>query len=220
MYRSNIMGSITIRRLLNHELPTAALLLSRAMCDNPIDVRAFGGEAKRRRRSLERFYSPVLQGLYRRGQILGGFREAEMIAVCAFAPPGHCQATLAEKVRILPSVLLANQIATTGRILQWVGAWSRRDPTEPHWHLGPVAVEPAVQGQGVGRALMADFCTRMDECAGLAYLETDKRENVRFYRRFGFSLVAEAEVLGVRNWFMSRVLTDTSESVGPALGRA
>jgi ribosomal protein S18 acetylase RimI-like enzyme len=212
------MNPITIRRLLNHELPRAALLLSRAMCDNPIDVRAFGGEAPRRRRSLERFYSPVLDGLNRRGQILGGFRDAEMIAVCAFAPPGYCQATLAEKVRILPSVVLANRIGTAGRILQWVGAWSQRDPSELHWHLGPVAVEPAVQGQGVGRALMADFCTRMDQCAGLAYLETDKRENVRFYRRFGFEVVAEAEVLGVRNWFMSRVFTDTTQSVGPLPG--
>jgi GNAT superfamily N-acetyltransferase len=213
------MNPITIRRLLKHELPIAALLLSRAMCDNPIDVCAFGGEAPHRRRSLERFYSSVLHGLNRRGQIFGGFRDAEMIAVCAFAPPGHCQATLAEKVRILPSVVLANQIGTAGRILQWVGAWSRRDPSEPHWHLGPVAVEPAVQGQGVGRTLIADFCTRMDECAGLAYLETDKRENVRFYRRFGFSVVAEADVLGVRNWFMSRVRADTSQSVGPLAGR-
>ena len=213
------MNPITIRPLLNDELCRAALLLSRAMCDNPIDVRAFGGEAANRRQKLERFYSPVLHGLYRRGQLIGGFRDAEMLAVCAFAPPGHCQATLAEKLRILPSVVLVNQIATTGRILQWVGAWSRRDPSQPHWHLGPVAVEPAVQGQGVGRVLMADFCTRMDECAGLAYLETDKRENVRFYRRFGFSVVAEAEVLGVRNWFMSRVLTDTSRSVGPLPGR-
>lgn len=213
------MNPITIRQVLNHELPIAALLLSRAMCDNPIDVRAFGGEAAGRRQKLERFYSPVLHGLYRRGQILGGFRDAEMIAVCAFTPPGHCQATLAEKVRILPSVVLANQIATAGRILQWVGAWSRRDPSAPHWHLGPVAVEPAVQGRGVGRTLMADFCMRMDECAGLAYLETDKRENVCFYRRFGFSVVAEAEVLGVRNWFMSRVLTDASQSVGPLARR-
>ena len=213
------MSPITIRRLRNHELPIAALLLARAMCDNPIDVRAFGGEAPRRRRSLERFYAPVLYGLDRRGQILGGFRDAEMVAICAFAPPGHCQATLAEKVRILPSVVLANQIGTAARIFQWVVAWSRRDPSEPHWHLGPVAVEPAVQGQGVGRVLMADFCTRMDECAGLAYLETDKHENVGFYRRFGFSVVAEAEVLGVRNWFMSRVPTDTSQSVGPLPGR-
>ena len=32
----------------------------------------------------------------------------------------------------------------------------------------------------------------------------DKRENVAFYERFGFEVVGEDEVLGVRNWFMLR----------------
>ena len=36
------------------------------------------------------------------------------------------------------------------------------------------------------------------------YLETDKSENVRFYQKFGFTVVAQAEILGVANWFMSR----------------
>jgi hypothetical protein len=51
--------------------------------------------------------------------------------------------------------------------------------------------------------MITDFCSRLDARA-LAYLETDKAENVRLYQRFGFKVVAEAEVLGVRNWFMSR----------------
>lgn len=36
----------------------------------------------------------------------------------------------------------------------------------------------------------------MDDCGTLAYLETDRAENVPFYRRFGFAVVAEAKVLG------------------------
>ena len=44
----------------------------------------------------------------------------------------------------------------------------------------------------------------MDESRFTAYLETDKRENVAFYERFGFEVVGEDEVLGVRNWFMLR----------------
>ena len=44
----------------------------------------------------------------------------------------------------------------------------------------------------------------MDDLSMLSYLETDKYENVRFYRKLGFDVVAEAEVLGVPNWFMSR----------------
>ncbi len=44
----------------------------------------------------------------------------------------------------------------------------------------------------------------MDESRFMAYLETDKRENVAFYKRFGFEVVGEHKVLGVQNWFMLR----------------
>jgi hypothetical protein len=52
--------------------------------------------------------------------------------------------------------------------------------------------------------MLADFCGRMDRGAASSYLETDKPENVRFYERFGFAVRAQADVLGVRNWFMQR----------------
>ena len=54
-----------------------------------------------------------------------------------------------------------------------MGTWAKHDPEEPHWHLGPVAVD--------------------------AHLETDRPENVSFYERFGFEIVGEQEVLGVPN---------------------
>ena len=38
----------------------------------------------------------------------------------------------------------------------------------------------------------------------MAYLETDKIENVRFYERFGFRVVGGTDVLGTGTWFMNR----------------
>ena len=38
----------------------------------------------------------------------------------------------------------------------------------------------------------------------VATLETDKPENVTFYRKFGFETVDEITVLGMRTWFMRR----------------
>jgi hypothetical protein len=52
--------------------------------------------------------------------------------------------------------------------------------------------------------MLAYFCGQMDNCAELSYLETDKSENVGFYEKFGFTVVAEAKVLGAPNWFMFR----------------
>jgi len=48
------------------------------------------------------------------------------------------------------------------------------------------------------------FVPGVDASAGAAYLETDKPQNVVFYRRFGFEVTAERTVLGVRTWFIWR----------------
>jgi hypothetical protein len=53
-------------------------------------------------------------------------------------------------------------------------------------------------------ALVADFCARVDAAGSIAYLETDKKENVPFYEKFGFVVTTESSVLGVPNWFMTR----------------
>jgi predicted N-acetyltransferase YhbS len=76
----------------------------------------------------------------------------------------------------------------------------------PHFHLGPVAADAGKQGRGIGTALLEVFCTRVDQDAAVTYLETDKAEYVGFYARFGFETVAEADVIGVPNWFMRRSL--------------
>ncbi len=82
--------------------------------------------------------------------------------------------------------------------------WSKHHPTEPHWHLGPIAIVPELQGQGIGSQLLEHFCSHVDQAGQAAYLETDRPENVPLYERFGFKVTEEAPVLGVRNWFMWR----------------
>jgi ribosomal protein S18 acetylase RimI-like enzyme len=91
--------------------------------------------------------------------------------------------------------------ASVGR---WVSVWAARDPDEPHSHLGPLAVDAHLQGQGIGTMILRSYCERLDSSGELAYLETDKPENVRLYERHGFEVVGEAPVIGVSNWFMRR----------------
>ena len=196
---------LNIRKLKAGELEEAARLLGRGMRDNPANVRTFGiRNTDRRCRALTRFFRPVLHGLYQRGLIFGAFRDSSLLGVCGVARPGLCQPTLMEKLSVIPSVVFGNPLGAPMRMVKWVREWARRDPRDPHWHLGPVAVDVRVQGQGIGRAMLAEFCARMDECGALSYLETDKSENVRFYQKFGFRVIEEAPVLGIPNWFMSR----------------
>ena len=199
------MKELNIRELTPDELKGAARLLGRGMLNNPSNVRAFGiHDGERRCRALTRFFARVLCGLHHRGLIWGAFHSDSLVGVCGMARPGPCQPAPLEKLKLVPSVVFGNPIGAPLRVLRWTGEWARRDPVERHWHLGPVAVDVHLRGQGVGSTMLAALCARMDECSALSYLETDKPENVPFYQKFGFRVVAEAKVLGVSNWFMSR----------------
>ena len=94
---------------------------------------------------------------------------------------------------MLPALLQAGPNATW-KLLRMAAEWGKRGPSERHWHLGPVGVEPALQGMAVGSQMMERFCARMDSEREMAWLETDKLENVRFFTRFGFAVVDEADV--------------------------
>ena len=78
------------------------------------------------------------------------------------------------------------------------------DPDERHVHVGPVGVEPGVQGLGVGRRMMDAVCQQLDVGGEIGWLETDKPQNVVFYRRHGFDVAVEDGHLGFPIWFMRR----------------
>jgi ribosomal protein S18 acetylase RimI-like enzyme len=59
-------------------------------------------------------------------------------------------------------------------------------PTEPHWYLPMIAVDPARQGQGHGSALLRETLARCDRDGLLAYLESSNPRNIPLYERHGF----------------------------------
>jgi ribosomal protein S18 acetylase RimI-like enzyme len=127
--------------------------------------------------------------------------------VTGVAPAGTCQPTGTQRLRLAPN-LLALGPRTAVRVGTWISTWAKRDPDEPHVHLGPLAVEPHLHGQGIGSLIMQEHCRRLDAAHAVGYLETDKAENVRFYERFGFEVIGEQPVIGVSNWFMRRPPSD------------
>jgi GNAT superfamily N-acetyltransferase len=90
------------------------------------------------------------------------------------------------------------------RLASLVQVWQSHDLQVPHSHLGPIAVAPSFQGMGIARRFLQRYCLELDECRRIAYLETDQSENVRLFSNFGFVVTSEVEVLGVKNWFMTR----------------
>lgn len=186
------------------EIEEALDVTARSMRDNPLTVAAFGDDSERRRQRFRRFMGGAAKVLGRGPNMLV-VRGADgtIAGVCNMMPPGDCQPSTSQQLRMLPS-LLANGPRAAGRTMSWLGVWSKSDPKERHWHLGPLTVDVHLQGMGIGSKLMRVFSARADAAGEDVYLETDKLINVPFYERFGFGAVSEQEVLGVPNCFMLR----------------
>jgi GNAT superfamily N-acetyltransferase len=196
------VDSIEVRDLRVDEVGAAVGVLARGMRDNPLHVAAYGEDPARRLRCHAR----LMAGLFRHfdaQQPIAALEDGALVGVTGVAPPGTCQPTARQRLRLLPTMLALGP-RTAARVGSWTSAWAAHDPDEPHVHLGPLAVDAHLQGRGIGSLIMEEHCRRLDAAGDLGYLETDKPENVPFYDRFGFEVISEDDVIGVRNWFMRR----------------
>ena len=200
------LEDMEIRAVDAAEMEEAVGVIVRGMRDNPIIVAAFGPDPEVRHGRLLRLFGAMASAEVPgrdRDMFAAHGPEGEILGVYGMMPPGRCQPGLGRHLRLAPALLTLG-LGDAGRTMKWLGAWSKQDPEERHWHLGPVAVDAHLQGKGIGSRLMQAFCAKMDAAGEVAYLETDKEINVRFYERFGFEVISEEEVLGAPNWFMLR----------------
>jgi ribosomal protein S18 acetylase RimI-like enzyme len=197
-----LSSPIEVRDLRPEEVDDAAGVLARGFRDNPLNVAAFGDDPERRVRIYARSIGSMFRTLSAQ-QPLCAIREGTLVGVTGVAPVGTCQPSATQRLRLLPSFVALGP-RTAARVVRWTSTWARRDPDEPHVHLGPFAVDAHLQRQGIGLLIMQEHCRRLDAASEVGYLETDKPENVRFYERFGFEVIGEEPVIGVPNWFMRR----------------
>jgi len=195
------MIEVAVEELERHEMAYAAGVLARGMRDNPNHVAVWGDDPRARVRGSQRLFGALLPSM--KQAPLCARRSAFVVGVLGMAPPGACQPSLPSQLRLLPAMIRCGPTPTR-RMLAWIREWQGRDPKERHWHLGPLAVEGGLQGMGIGSQMMERFRAQMDSGKEVAYLETDKPENVQFYEKFGFKVVDEAQVVGTPNWFMLR----------------
>jgi GNAT superfamily N-acetyltransferase len=83
----------------------------------------------------------------------------------------------------------------------WVDSHS---PDEPSWQLDSIAVEPAVQGHGIGTALIIAGLEQARADGLGAFLSTGTPGNVSVYQRCGFRVIEDLDAPdgGPHVWFM------------------
>jgi ribosomal protein S18 acetylase RimI-like enzyme len=200
--RTHTVGSLEVDALMSSEIAAAAGVLARSMGDNPNHVAIFGPDREKRVRALERGFAAYFRVAPAQAPLCARL-DGIVVGVAGVLPPGHCQLSTMQKLRLLPS-MLALPVRDTWRASLVTRAWAARDPEEPHSHLGPMGVDEGLKGRGIGTRLMEAYCRQLDEAHRSAFLETETARNVRFYERFGFEVVDRVDVLDNPNWFMWR----------------
>lgn len=193
-------NTISLQPLPPSDINTAARLCALAMADNPLHIKVFGLRQEQRELRLTRLFTGLLPYIGRNGELIGAYADGLLVGVLGRLTPGCCQPSWKDLLKLTPTLLTSNSPLGLLKTLRWLSSWAKLDPAPPHWHLGPLAVAPDSQRQGIGRSLMGHA---IEGAGGVSlYLETDKLSNVQFYQQLGFNIIATPTLLATPTWLM------------------
>jgi GNAT superfamily N-acetyltransferase len=178
-------------------LPEASDMLARAFMTNPLHVAVFGRDSLEKNREFFRVGLSVMKG-----PKLVAVEKSRIVGLIHWVASPKCQLSILQRLRMMPPMISGFGLGSALGVGAWLSAWTRHDPAEPHVHLGPIGVSPDMRGQRLGQKLMERYCDELTRTGKIGYLETDRRENVDFYRRFGFEITEQTAIRGVTNYFM------------------
>jgi len=180
------------------QIAQAVGVAARALRDDP-DWMAISDDPLVRLEMLHGTFAGSLAG----ARVAGVRRGDCILGVASAVGPGLCVgARLPPEDRALESP--SKDASDADRLMHFRSVLAAHDLDEPHWHVGPVGVEPGFQSMGMGGAAMRLLCEEFDERGSVSWVKTAKPENVRFYTGLGFEVVEESPMLTAHLWFMRR----------------
>ena len=191
--------TLVIEKYSSRHLDSAVAVLAEAFVSNPLHVSAFGPQRIEQNRS---FFRIGLRHMFL-GQSFVALMDGEIRGYVHFNSSPHCLPA-PEEIPIVAATLLKPIGEAIPQVIKWFTRWCHLDPEEPHVHLGPIGVAPDAQGQGIGTALMNRYIDHLEQQRMAGYLETDRLENVEFYKKFGFLVQREEQLIGAPTWYMWR----------------
>jgi GNAT superfamily N-acetyltransferase len=179
-----------IRNAIEGDKDGVVAVLTRAFAGDAIVRFLFPDEATYPARAAAFF------GHYFDVRLAGGevFVAGDVLGASLWNPPGGNRlgaAFVAEHWERF--VVPAFEPVENARYSAFVEALDGITPAERHWYLGLLGVDPVVQGTGLARALLEPV---LAEREAPVFLETGMERNLDFYARFGFKVIAEADVPG------------------------
>jgi GNAT superfamily N-acetyltransferase len=190
---------LEVKRYSAESLDACVSLLADAFVANPLHVSAFGKDRWDQNRL---FFRLALRHMFA-GPAYVALANGAVCGYMHFNASPYCL-PVPEEIPALVAELLKPLGEAVPKVIRWFGRWSHLDLEEPHVHLGPIGVAPKAQGRGVGTALMGCYIEHLEREKAAGYLETDRSQNVEFYKKFGFVVRHEETVIGTPTWHMWR----------------
>jgi ribosomal protein S18 acetylase RimI-like enzyme len=199
---------LTVRRMVAEERSRVVVTLARAFQDDPVFTFLIPDPISQARAALTFMSAPVIDAEQYR-EVWTASVGDQVVGAAVWLPPGaYPRGTRRETVSVLREIRSVHRIGSRlGASLRLYGQMDRihKRLAVPHWYLVLLACDPAWQRQGHGSALLAPVLQRADEEGVPAYLETQKEENLPWYRRHGFEVMDEINARGFpRMWAMRR----------------
>jgi ribosomal protein S18 acetylase RimI-like enzyme len=109
-------------------------------------------------------------------------------ACAVWLPPGAPPAPVSvlQQLRLLLFYVKACGFGRLKRGAAIAEAMQKAHPREDHFYLFFMAVDPSLQGRGLGASMLAATLRRIDATGMPAYLENSNPRNTRLYERAGF----------------------------------
>jgi GNAT superfamily N-acetyltransferase len=176
-----------IRELTAEEWPEAARVCGRAIWNEPYMVPALGEEPLGRLAAMLDIYlrgTPPPERL-----VLGAFAGPHLIGVAMTSRPGDCRPCATDPLDAPPK---DDPVEVSFFDLDVLVQGLHQSLPTAHWRVGPLAVEPGLQGVGIGRRLLEVTHERAwAEDPATVALECDPSV-VPFYERVGYREVSRA----------------------------
>ena len=179
------MTQVTVTKARSADRERLATTFADAFAEDPIFAWLLAGKPNTERR-LERFFRALLRDELR--------QPDHEIYVADHGSGGaiwkgidRWKTPISSIVRQMPGATLAFGVRNR-RPLQILGVMEKVHPREPHYYLETLGTRKAVQGKGLGSAVMSPMLERCDREGVPAYLESSNPRNIPFYARHGFEV--------------------------------
>ncbi len=176
------------------DLHDAAMVAARAFHDDPF-FEFLAPNAVIRARGLAIVWRATIAAAAPKAIMTAARRSGDgrIVGLSAVMPPGSWPLSVPSQMRQLGGALRALAVRPRAMVrgARYLFSIESAHPKDDLWYLMLLVVDPSVQRGGIGGMLQQEMLARADQDGLDCYLETQKRDNIAYYGRFGYELDRE-----------------------------